>query len=360
MNIIKFKINNIMLIVFMTSIVIYFNGVIRMPALSPAIIIPMIFFFIYIYSSLFKKKINHIFFVFLFMAIFSLMILNYQFDNLVLISNYYNEIGRICVPFITTIGFLYFYNKEKKLFEHNVKLILTIVAYIFFIFGILRVVLAGGAGLYSFKDSFMFADGNFDGLIILYIYMIAMSAGYIDRKLRLIFIFACILSFSRNIWIGLFIFEAYRFYIRNKMISSIFLFLILCLLIHPLYTMYNDIVTDGSFLTKLEIFNFFIQWVNNSKIDNLILGLGSNNLMMFFERGSHNLFGLTIELGFMFMSVYLLFLITFTCRFINKRYRFIVLFVVILTGFVSLYPITYMSVFYIYTLFFYKIRGSFV
>ena len=340
------KKNTYLLYVYMISSIIYFNGLIKYPQLSPAIIIGVLFVILYFIVNLINKNryFNIWVFIFLICFISSLGFITYQFKTLEMVSNYFNEIGRITLPFFIPIGCFYFLGKTRL---NDISKVIFVVSVIFFINALVRLFISSGFDLYSLKSSVFFADSNYDGYLSLLLYMLISSSSLINKTVikRILFL-SCILSFSRSVWIGIFVYEFIRLSYKYKWLIYVWGALV-PLLLGYMYNIYLDITTDGSYITKFEIINMFNLWLNNNG-SNVFLGVGSGNIMTIFPRGSHNIFGLSVELGVLFISVYLIFVFLF-CKSFVKDY-FLVLFVILLTGGVSFYPIAYMQIFFIFSI----------
>lgn len=327
---------------------------------SPIYVIFIFSFVLFCINILQKKTIQYDSFrILLYSVLPILLILLIQNNYLGLKYGIVNEIGRHIVPLLY-ISILYFVINNKVI---NIKLLcqyfikfnmLLLIVELFY-----RIMLSikyNGITFqyYSYKfESLIYPDSNFVGLHILSLYFfIKIYAKHYNLKYEKLYyilsIALLIFAFSRTAYL------IFIFYLIIKIISkykkSIFRFFItiifLSIIIIVSFDVISDILDDGSFKTKLYIFNEFMNiFFLNISIFTILFGVGAGNLVDIIGRESHNLFGLIFEMGFIWLIVYIYTLYILIGK-ISKN-AFLFLLPIIISGLFSLLPLAYMSFYYV-------------
>jgi hypothetical protein len=149
---------------------------------------------------------------------------------------------------------------------------------------------------YPYKyNSIMFIDSNFVGLSL--ISFIATVDIILNKsKIKFLFITALVillaLTFSRAALISILIY----FSIKRVSLKSLVLFAVF-LLLFSVYAV-PMIISDGSYLSKIKILNYFNQYLINADCLTILLGSGVGSSADVLGIGSHNLFVLlVVEFG---------------------------------------------------------------
>ncbi len=327
--------------------------------LSPVYIIFLLSFPIFFANLAKTGKLEKISMLIILLYILpTLTILLYQQSYIGLEHGIINETGRHILPFLYLIISIHFISKI------NIKYI----AYLFIKFNIYLLVIefiyrflitlkTTGLSLnfYSYKYlSFMYPDSNFVAMHIIglfffvHIYINYYGSNRYLKVSKILILTLLILTFSRTAYIILAMYYAYEFVTGYK--KSYFRFFVTILLIlFSLFIMryiFIAILDDGSFGTKLHILNGFIDiFFTNMNLFTLLFGIGSGNSSNFINIDSHNIFGLVLEMGFIWFILYS----TTIIYLIKKAGRegFLFFYPVFISAIVSLLPITYMSFYYI-------------
>lgn len=165
---------------------------------------------------------------------------------------------------------------------------------------------------YNFKDnSFMCLDSNFVGIIttILCIFSLYMYHFVKRSKLYLFFMLysfgLTFLTFSRaSLFSTLFSLMFFYFYCflkkhlyiylaqKNKITLKLFIFMMIIpiALLFIIIKLITGLINDGSFLTKLDLFDETIGYVKNISLSKLLWGIGNKIeiITQYFDRATHN------------------------------------------------------------------------
>lgn len=162
---------------------------------------------------------------------------------------------------------------------------------------------------YQYKfNSIMFFDSNFVGLSLIS-FIAFIDIVYTNNKLKFFLIFFAvvllILTLSRAAYIAVaFYFPLKYFRLKIKIAAVVFILII------GLY-FFNGILSDGSFLSKLKILDYFFEYLHSVDLFSFLFGSGIGSSLDVLGIGSHNLFVLMIvEYGFVFF-VWFLFFVTY-------------------------------------------------
>lgn len=323
--------------------------------LSPVLFAFCIFTLVYLRDLIYKVKINRFQFLILFFVFIILIILIFQKEYMYHRNGLLNEVFRNIFWLLYGFIFAGLVSNIRKIsdWSYVINKSIPFILFIFFVESLYRIYsgLGSGFNFYNFKfNSLLYPDSNFVAinLLILYIFVdkfCSYISGYKIHKILLIFLI--LLCFSRTVYL-IFIFYIFskNFNFLGKksykkwifIVSSIFVTILGVFLIFN--DLYSYIITDGSFLTKLEIFENFTKYFFSDGLT-FLFGVGSGNLIDFTGRESHNLFGLTIEMGVVWI---VLIIILFTNFLREKNFSWIVM-AVLFSGFSSLFPMTYLTLF---------------
>lgn len=319
-------------------------------------ILSVLLFFINILHR--KKMCDKSFKILVFGILPILLILLFQNIYYGLKYGILNEISRHTMSLLYICILYFFINKKsldyKLLSEYFIKFNMFLLLIEAFYRFLMNIIYNDGLsfGIYSFKmHSLLYIDSNFVGLHILGLFMFItiFNKHFGILKYNSLYLFLCIIllafTFSRTVYIIFMLyllikyFNKYNKYKIFKIIFFISLILFIAILIHL-------ISDDASFLTKLYILNEFINiFFYNTSLLTFLFGIGSGNSIDVINIGSHNLFGLIIEMGFIWFVVYIYILYIL----IRKKLKDNVLFLlpVLISGLISILPIAYMSFYYV-------------
>lgn len=339
-----------------------------------------IFEYAVIFSGFFLLGINRylspVYFVFLFLLFFTLIYLhkiskksllffclttipttliiigqNFTYD---LKHGVINEIGRHIVPLLYTSLLLslsekYDTNNLERLAHRFIKFNVYLLSFEGF-FRIVKSVLSGAGGsFYDYKgNSILFPDSNFVGLQIvgLYLFIELFFKKNIYTKYKIVLLILLFLTFSRTAYLILLPFLIWNLW---KKIHLLFKILITAVggagFVIALIKIYNDITEDGSFKTKVEIYEKFIElFIDDLNSTTFFLGIGSGNIIYSINRASHNIFGLTFEMGILWLIIFIG--AFFYLGNLSGKKGLLYVFIIMISGIVSLLPITYMTFHY--------------
>ncbi|TGG88019.1 hypothetical protein [Geotoga petraea] len=265
-----------------------------------------------------------------------------------LADGYLKGLARIYIPMLyypLTIHLLR--NEDKDILFKIINIFIKINIFMYFIDFIYRFINVGYISFQNFYiykyNSIFYADSNFIAVMILGMFFFLRSLEEIYKinynKEKLILFILLLFTFSRAAIVSFIILNFFKIK-KYSILEKVMIFLLLSLLSFLLWLFFSD---DGSLITKFEIIDFSIR-IMSENIGNFIFGIGSGNLKNVFIRESHNLIGLTAELGFLGILIY-----SFNLWYIYKQIKiyFIYIFLPILISGLSMFPITYLSPIYI-------------
>lgn len=161
---------------------------------------------------------------------------------------------------------------------------------------------------YQYKfNSIMFFDSNFVGLSLIS-FIAFIDIVYTNTKLKFFLVSLAvvllILTLSRAAYIAIaFYFPLKYFRLKIKIAAVVFILII------GLY-FFNGILSDGSFLSKLKILDYFFDYLRSVDLLAFLFGSGIGSSLDVLGIGSHNLFVLMIvEYGFVFFVWFLFFVV---------------------------------------------------
>lgn len=337
-----------LIILFFISQFVYFNGILDLLYLSPALISILLLspiVIVHLLSNFKKIKIMELYCFFLILY-FGFLLL-WQSSVYTLRAGYFNEIVRLTFPLFSLLIFSKlsssYFISEDRLYDA-----IFYASVFVLVMAVIRVFFFSGGGFYGLKyNSILYPDSNFEGFIAmcLFIFNLCKSSNQRFKKVFIITFISIILSFSRAVWFCSFLsLSLYLLMVSKYRYFYYCIFVFACISVYGFVSAY--IYNDGSFLTKLDIYLAALYWFENYSVYSIIFGIGSGNLILEFGRESHNLIGLTIELGL--ISTFFIVLFWFLL-FYYSRLPIRMILPILLCGFVALYPITYLnSVFIIF------------
>lgn len=330
--------NSQIALVFAVASIFFVRGLTNFPFLQPVVFAILIIFLLYVYKPVFYLRLS----ILLSFIIFLIFLILYQYVFVGLKYGFANEIGRVLLPFIATFFMLLLFKKyvsNKKQFITKYIIYLTIFLFVDLVWRLLE----NGAIIpvnhrYELKvGGLIFIDSNFSGFIAACLFLFAYFNKLLDQR-NLSFwllLFIIVYSFSFSVYIAFIL--SVLFYLIYKA-KALFIFF-LPLFIFGLLILYHVISDDGSFLTKIVIFEFLVYEFLTSDLRTIFFGIGSGNFILYVGKASHSLFGLFAELGIVFGLVFILFTLFLMYY---KELKPLMLFIVI-AGFVSMFPIAYMT-----------------
>lgn len=266
-----------------------------------------------------------------------------------------NEIGRHIIPllYITLLLSLserYDNRNLDKLAHRFIRFNVYLLSFEGF-FRITKSILSGAGGsFYAYKgNSILFPDSNFVGLQIVGLYLFIeffFTKKTIYTKYKAILLILLVLTFSRTAYLILLPFLIWKLWKNTHLLLKIFVSTIGSFgFVIALIKIYNDIVEDGSFKTKVKIYENFIDlFIDDLNNTTFFLGIGSGNLISIINRESHNLIGLTFEMGFIWVIIFMGTIIYLGK--ISGKKGILYVSLLMISGIISLLPITYMTFHY--------------
>ena len=273
-----------------------------------------------------------------------------------------NEVGRHVIPFVILVMAIDMVRSRGFVELQGLARIFILSAFwMLMVETIVRVGLSFmqvGVSLnfYAYKyNSLLYPDSNFTAINILVLMVFVdqskkMSESMFSNSswvlIRWILLAGLILTFSRTAYLIYALYFSFRLIVSYrksvfKMLFSIALMLALVILIGPVY---SAIVEDGSFLTKIDILSAAMDFVDG-KFGSYMLGVGSGNLLDYIDRESHNIIGLMMEMGFIWLLILLLILVFLAFR--GGKYTAWLAFPVVLSGVTALFPIAYLGFYFV-------------
>lgn len=328
---------------------LYFSGFFlsSYKILSPVFACFLLYMFFFLCILKVDKKTS---FLALFIVFMYVPIIVYQNIFLGLKYGVVNELVRHIFPFVFYLFVSsYLLSKSTHMLLRLAKNFISFNTLLLVMETIFRVNAAGGSGnFYAFKyHSFLYADSNFVALHALSILFLAFALkGFTHTKINKLNMFllslVVLLCFSRTAWLVLFVLFYVNFIVKKNKILNAFVLIFGLLFFFILFSgrFFEEALEDGSFKTKMFIFDNFIDFLS-ADYQTVLLGYGSGNLIDVIGRESHNIWGLTMEMGIIWLfSLIVAYAYIYKC--FGKK-PFFLLFPVLLSGSISLYPIAYMS-----------------
>lgn len=359
--------------VFLMSPALFLVGINKY--LSPVFYVGFISLILFIISAVNNKVLSRNALVCLTVFIFpTSLILIIQSNIYILKYGIINEFVRHIFPLtFLMIGFNVLYTKSYEWLVCCVRSFCKFHVILFSIEFIYRMSFSLFSGFsisnfYAFKyHSLLYPDSNFMGLnlvmLIIFIDQVLLYKGVFSKLQAVLYksilLVLLFFTFSRTAYVA---YSVYLFICLfriswKNIIYTLFLALFIFVLIGNvnLVDIYEGVVSDGSYLTKLYIFEETL-WVLSNSYTSLFIGIGSGNSIDLIGRESHNLYGITLEMGIWWAINYLL-LLGFLIYLGGLRVFFVLL-PIIISMFFSLLPITYMSFSYIMVIFLIYLRRS--
>lgn len=323
-------------------LLIVFNGLVKLPILSPAILFTIISPLLLIGVRR-NWKVKKDFFYPISISLLFFLLVTYQVQHIDLKYGALNEYFRHVFPWIfASVGFLFWYQRSQV----EIEKIFVGFAWILVLSSISRILYSFifvGSGFYSLKySSIFYPDSNFEGFLGLVFYLMASrSKSENFYSARWLFLVVCLLSLSRAVWIVLALYFLKTMWFKQRRhIQAILLLILLFPMLYFMYFFINTVKVDGSFITKLELIQvIFVSFAKTVWLDELLFGIGSGNLIDFYGRESHNLFGLTVEMGLVWLTVYVIAFVYV----LKKCLSSVDILFVFLPACISLFPVAYMG-----------------
>ena len=179
---------------------------------------------------------------------------------------------------------------------------------------------------YLYKLGGLFADSNSLGVVstcLFSIFFFAMVKNIVKTRIVVLIFIFCFFTFSRSAIIAtLFLILFYNFFYKKKVIAR-FIFLLLSLVL--LFLIFNYLMTDGSFISKIDIFVRTVEWLENCSVFEFIFGGGANTSIKNIGFYAHNIWSLLIvEYGMIGCILFILMMVC-TCIDCGKNYFFVLL-----------------------------------
>ncbi|MEQ8688371.1 MAG: hypothetical protein RIE86_23910 [Imperialibacter sp.] len=331
----------------------YWLGIGFPPYLSPAYIFFPLTLGLFVWALLKDDRTSYLSFAFAFYQVIAIGLLIIQIVLFSLNYGLANEIGRVVFPPIYffvcyTIFKRYPKDKVNEYFLFFVKsgVVLMSIETLIRIFVIFPRMLGLTSLFYALKPSLFFMDSNFTGFILVtylslvYYYRFNFKKEVFKNDILIISILI-LMTMSRSSIAAAFIIYFYAYFLRVGKLTKM---TILILGVSIISILIPIVAKDGSFKTKIKIMGYFGDWIASST-EKLLFGIGSGNMSLAYNVGSHNLVGLTIELGFVWLAIYLG---MFFCAWYSIGKSIIwLLMPMFVAGALSLYPITYTGVVFI-------------
>lgn len=150
---------------------------------------------------------------------------------------------------------------------------------------------------YQYKyNSIMFVDSNFVAFSLISLLFIVDSFFHKEKIKKFFIVAICVLialTFSRAAYISL---VAYLFIKHATRSQKIYLFILMAILASFVLPL---ILSDGSYLSKLDIIDSFLIYFEQADVIMLLFGAGIGRAIDFLHIGAHNIFVLlNVEFGF--------------------------------------------------------------
>lgn len=161
---------------------------------------------------------------------------------------------------------------------------------------------------YQYKyNSIMFVDSNFVAFSLISLLFIVDSFFH-KEKVKKLFVIAIVilitLTFSRAAYISL---VAYLFIKHATRSQKIYLFILMSIVASFVLPL---ILSDGSYLSKLDIIDSFLIYFEQADVIMLLFGAGIGRAIDFLHIGAHNIFVLlNVEFGFIAFLWYCAFVV---------------------------------------------------
>jgi hypothetical protein len=189
--------------------------------------------------------------------------------------------------------------------------------------------------IYKF-NSILFADSNTVALVALVLYFSILSleihigeAGINFKYMKYALILIIILSFSRSGLLALFFGLLYYKYHKSKKIIKIktLFYSVIILIIFYIY-IWEYFISDGSFISKLEIYDNVYAAGKNFAIFDSLFGIGLGESKYALSRYTHILFlTIIVEVGFTGLLFFLFFIMSY-----GFKYNLVVLMPILIAG----------------------------
>lgn len=177
-----------------------------------------------------------------------------------------------------------------------------------------------GIGFQIYKvNSFMYSDSNFVGLeavfilsCFLYMFKSVQRTGLLRIKYFFVFcalFFGVLLTFSRAAIIAMILLFIFFILMRSKFIKTVSYMLAPVLLVVFSWFIYKRFTDDISFESKFNLIRYTLEYIKDSDIDMILLGVGLGNAVEVIGMGAHNLFlTFLIETGVIGLLLFLVLL----------------------------------------------------
>jgi hypothetical protein len=277
----------------------------------------------------------------------------FQYVNGTLKYGPINEIGRFAFPFFAAFVCLTYAKSSSA----SMSVVLVAVIILLITDSLYRICFVNNptalfaADRYLIKGGgLLFMDSNFCAVIAGCVFL--QLRNYLHNKqniymLGFLLLLVLLVSKSLGVWFSLGLVLLFqRQIVRTSSLAYVFVAAILVLLLITSAT-YSLLVgdflgeIDASLFTKFKIVLDGLGALDG-RLDRLFFGIGLGNLVEFTSWGSHNLFGLFVELGVIGFAI-LIFPLVMAWRDSSNRTTIAFL----LIGGMSLFPMTYLSIVYL-------------
>lgn len=188
---------------------------------------------------------------------------------------------------------------------------------------------------YNYKfGSILFADSNTVGLVAMILFFATITINYqlntkVFKKQQCLLLLLIALSFSRSSIIATAFGLFYYYFVKSKLsVGKILVGISVLIAIAISVEMYLLPSNDGSFSSKVNIFNHVLDYYNRADLSELFTGIGLSKSLDRFNIHTHSLY-LTyfVETGILGFLLFMLFVIVYI-----KKYDFFVLFPVLISS----------------------------
>lgn len=327
-----------------SSLIFYVRGVTNNPFFQPAIYCGFVAFFVFIYYFCVRLRFSYLFLWLFFLVIFIAVLFIAQVNFIDFRYGMLNEIGRVLYPVVMLSVSVFICNKNDGL---DLMLLRRVFAWVvvFLVIDLLyRLYVNGGVipkfSRYDLKfGGLIFVDSNFSGVISGALLLLLGKYDISSRVIRCLLLIVFLYSFSLAAYFAM----AFALFLSvdfGRVVNIVKPFLLSVMI----FVGFFYISEDGSFLTKVEIINNVLDLYASGFSSVFLYGIGFGNFKEIYEGAAHNLFGIFSEAGLIFAIVFL-YLHYLLSRL--KDNKSAVIFVLI-SGFVSLYPLAYLGAVYLF------------
>lgn len=329
-----------------SSSVFFLRGIFFQGVLHPVLLFALIAILFCFYHLFFTKTVRRIDIVNLSLFLSAAVFVVLQNSIVGLQYGFANELGRFCLPFITLLTLSYiFRSREAQLASMHAVTAFLIVDTVY------RIVLNNPVNLFSADrylvkaGGLLFMDSNFTATFSAVILVFMYENGIRSRYIFWTNVFIVIACKSYAVWFGLALVLVFAFAIRRIFTPGIFLSTTVILLFAITFLDSEQTIEflsaiDGSLASKAKIL-FTARDLISLHGQSIFWGIGLGNFSQFSNYASHNIFGLTVELGLIGTGILM---VPYIVALAKKENRNTVAFVLVTGG--ALFPVLYLGYFY--------------